>query len=75
MYVLRNNEARSCNHCCHGKVIRIKYSELVFGVSVMLCSDGIRLQGHITKNTPVAELSMFGNAFAWLVGWEESMFW
>jgi len=26
----RNNEARSCNHCCTGKVISITYSECVF---------------------------------------------
>ena len=25
-----NNEARSCNHCCSGKVISITYSECVF---------------------------------------------
>jgi hypothetical protein len=29
MYVLRNNEARSRNHCCSGKVISIAYSECV----------------------------------------------
>jgi hypothetical protein len=23
MYVIRNNEARSCNHCCSGKTISI----------------------------------------------------
>jgi len=30
MYVQRNIEARSYNHCCSGKVIRITYSECVF---------------------------------------------
>jgi hypothetical protein len=30
MYVQRNNEARSCNHCCRGKAISIAYSECVF---------------------------------------------
>jgi hypothetical protein len=30
MYVLRNNEARSCNHCCPGKVMSITYSECEF---------------------------------------------
>jgi hypothetical protein len=28
--VYRNNEARSCNHCCSGKVISITYFECVF---------------------------------------------
>jgi sulfur transfer complex TusBCD TusB component (DsrH family) len=30
LYLLRNTEARSCNHCCSGKVINITYSECVF---------------------------------------------
>jgi hypothetical protein len=30
MYVQRNIEARSCNHCCGGKAINITYSEYVF---------------------------------------------
>ena len=30
MYVKRNIEARSCNHCCSGKEIRIKYRECSF---------------------------------------------
>jgi len=30
MYVKRNNDARSCNHCCCGKAISITYSECVF---------------------------------------------
>jgi hypothetical protein len=28
--VWRNNEARSCNHCCSGKAIIITYSEFMF---------------------------------------------
>jgi hypothetical protein len=32
MYVLRNIEARSCNHYCSGKAISITYSECVFVV-------------------------------------------
>ena len=28
--VQRNNEARSCNHCCTVKAINITYSECVF---------------------------------------------
>ena len=30
MYAQRNIEARSCNHCCCGKVISITHSEYVF---------------------------------------------
>ena len=30
MYVERNIEARSCNHCCYGKAISVTYSESVF---------------------------------------------
>jgi hypothetical protein len=29
MYYKRNTEARSRNHCCHGKAISITYSEFV----------------------------------------------
>ena len=30
MYVSRNIEARSCNHCCSGKAINIACAECVF---------------------------------------------
>jgi hypothetical protein len=30
MYVKRNKEARSCNHCCSAKATRISYPECVF---------------------------------------------
>jgi len=30
LYVQRNNEARSCNHCCSGKAINIIYAKCVF---------------------------------------------
>jgi hypothetical protein len=30
IYVLRNIEVRSCNHCCCGKAISITYSKCVF---------------------------------------------
>jgi len=29
MYVQRNTETRSCNHCCSGKAISIAYAECV----------------------------------------------
>ena len=34
MYVQRNNDKSSCNHCCSGKTISITYSECVFVVFV-----------------------------------------
>jgi hypothetical protein len=30
MYAERNNEERSCNHCCRGRAISITYSQCVF---------------------------------------------
>jgi hypothetical protein len=30
MYVPRNKEGRSCNHCCRGKAVSIAYYECVF---------------------------------------------
>jgi hypothetical protein len=33
MYVKRNIEARSCNHCCSGKAVSITYCECVFVAS------------------------------------------
>ena len=30
LYIQRNNETRSCNHCCCGKAVCIKYSACVF---------------------------------------------
>jgi len=35
MYVQRNNNTRSCNHCCNGKAISITYSECVFVVTII----------------------------------------
>ena len=33
MYVKRNTDARSRNHCCGGKAISITYSERVFSLN------------------------------------------
>ena len=41
MYVYSNTEARSCYHCCSGKVISITYSECVFvalGIQHEMCA-------------------------------------
>jgi len=40
MYMHRNNEARSCNHCCSGKEMSIIHSEWVFvalGIQHVMC--------------------------------------
>ena len=39
----RNNEARSCNHCCNGKVISINYCGSVCGLSyaMRMCHIGM----------------------------------
>jgi hypothetical protein len=42
MYVECNSEARSCNHCCTGKSIRITYSESVFTALVILHAKRMR---------------------------------
>jgi hypothetical protein len=36
MHMLRNNETRSCNHCCSGKAISITHSECVLVALVIL---------------------------------------
>jgi hypothetical protein len=43
MYVYRNNEARSRNHCCRGKGISIAYSECVSVALVILQAKRLRL--------------------------------
>jgi len=30
MYLPRNTETRSCNHCCSGKAVSVTHSEFVF---------------------------------------------
>ena len=40
MYILRNNEVRSCNHCRCGKAISIAYYKCVFvalGIQHAMC--------------------------------------
>jgi hypothetical protein len=36
MYYKRNNETRSCNHCCSGEAIIIMYFECLF-VGLIMC--------------------------------------
>ena len=48
MYVQRNIEARSCNHCCSGKAINITYSVCVFaalGIQQAMCMHNIVIGG------------------------------
>jgi hypothetical protein len=48
MYVLRNFEARSRNHCCRGKTISITYSECV---SVALVIQHAKRMRHIVLSS------------------------
>jgi len=41
LYVERNIEVRSCNHCCSGKEINITYTECVF-VALVTQHDRLR---------------------------------
>jgi hypothetical protein len=43
MYVLRNIEAHSRNHCCRGKTIRIASCECVFVALVIVQAKRMRL--------------------------------
>ena len=48
MYVKRNTEALSCNHCCSGKAISIIYSECMFVSLVIqheMCMHHIVISG------------------------------
>ena len=42
MYVQRNIEARSYNHCCSGKAINITYCECVFLALGIQCAMRMR---------------------------------
>jgi hypothetical protein len=53
MYVQRNTEARSCNHCYSGKAITVTYSELVFvasGTQRKMCMRHIVFCGLTTSS-------------------------
>jgi len=45
MYVQRNTEARSCNHCRSGKAMNIIYDECIFVVSGIQHTWHIRYPG------------------------------
>jgi hypothetical protein len=42
MYIQRNIEARSCNHCCRGKAVSITYCECVSVALVILLAMRMR---------------------------------
>ena len=42
LYVERNIEARSCNHCCSGEAINITYTQCVFVALVI--QDEMRMR-------------------------------
>ena len=51
MYILRNNEQRSCNHFCSGKAISITYSQCL---SVSLVTQhAMRMRHFILSSWPV----------------------
>ena len=53
MYVQRNIEGRSSNHCCGGKLISISYSEVAF---VALCiKHAMRLRHIVIMASPALQ--------------------
>ena len=58
VYVWRNIEARSCNHCCSGKATSITYSECVFcSLRYAACNAHVSI---ILSSVPVCLCSFFG---------------
>jgi Fe-S-cluster containining protein len=51
MYVKRNNEASSCNHCCCGKPVRITCSECVFATLGIQYAIHVHLPGSTKFST------------------------
>jgi hypothetical protein len=51
MYVQRNIEARSRNHCCRGKAISITYSVSVCSLSYPACKAPYIFPHYPTKDT------------------------
>ena len=44
MYVNRNNEAHSSNHCCSGKAVIITYSEHVYVCVTLVIQHATRMR-------------------------------
>jgi hypothetical protein len=44
MYVQRNDEAQSSNHCCKGKVINITYSYTEYVFVALVIQHAIRMR-------------------------------
>jgi hypothetical protein len=57
MYIERIIEARSCNHCCSGKVIRMTYSQCLFVTLVI--QHVMRMRGIMLSSVASLALSQF----------------
>jgi len=56
MYIKRNTEAHTCNHCCHGKEISITYSE---------CVSEALVTKHETRMPYIARLFIIPSHISW----------
>jgi hypothetical protein len=61
MYVQRNIEARSCNHCCRGKAIIITYCECV-SVALVI-GHAKRMRRIILSSVACLALTYFSTLF------------
>jgi hypothetical protein len=62
MYVQRNIEARSRNHCCCGKAISITYSECVF-ILALVIQHAKRMRRIILSSVAFLALSYFSTLY------------
>jgi len=53
MYVKRNNEAHSCNHCCSGKAVSVTYSVCVCVCVNLVIQNATRLRHIVMCPAPL----------------------